>query len=94
MTGTSKNVVIVVRRGMVDSVYCSKDISLFGAKIIDLDSTDLREIRNKFINRRKHKVRIKQFNKDSMSNNRCGACFRLRISFMNKATESRRYNYE
>ncbi len=36
-------------------------------------------------------MRIKQFNKDSMSNNRCGACFRLRISFMNKATESRRY---
>ncbi len=60
MTGTSKNVVIVVRRGMVDSVYCSKDISLFGAKIIDLDSTDLREIRKNKLNAKKAKKQMRQ----------------------------------
>lgn len=60
MTETSKRLVIVVRRGMVDSVYCSKDISLSGAEIIDLDSTDPSEIRRNKLSAKKAKMQMRQ----------------------------------
>ena len=60
MTGTSKRLVIVVRRGMVDSVYCSKDISLSGAEVIDLDSTDSGEMRRNKLSAKKAKKQMRQ----------------------------------
>lgn len=60
MTETSKRLVIVVRRGMVDSVYCSKDILLSGAEIIDLDSTDPSEIRRNKLSAKKAKMQMRQ----------------------------------
>lgn len=60
MTGTSKKLVIVVRRGMVDSVYCSKDDSLSGAEVIDLDSTDPSEMRRSNLSAKKAKKQMRQ----------------------------------
>lgn len=60
MTETSKKLVIVVRRGMVDSVYCSKDVSLSGAEVIDLDSTDPNEIRKNKLSAKRAKMQMRQ----------------------------------
>ncbi len=60
MTETSKRLVIVVRRGMVDSVYCSKDISLSGVEVIDLDSTDPSEMRRNKLSAKKAKMQMRQ----------------------------------
>ena len=60
MIDTSKRLIIVVRRGMVDSVYCSKDVSLSGAEIIDLDLTDLNKIRRNKLRAKKAKRQMRQ----------------------------------
>ncbi len=60
MTETSKRLVIVVRRGMVDSVYCSKDISLSSAEVIDLDTTDQSEMRKNKLSAKKAKMQMRQ----------------------------------
>ncbi len=60
MIDTSKRLVIVVRRGMVDSVYCSNDVSLSGAEVIDLDSTDPSEMRRNKLSAKKAKRQMRQ----------------------------------
>lgn len=61
MVHTSKNkLVIVVNKGMVDSVYCSKSITISEIEVLDLDTTDISEVRRSKLCAKKAKKSMNQ----------------------------------
>ena len=61
MAQTSKNkLVIVVSKGMVDSVYCSKSITVLEIEVLDLDTTDISEVRRSKLRAKKAKKTMNQ----------------------------------
>lgn len=56
----SGKIVVVVRNGMVETVYCSKAISVSETEILDFDSTVPDEIRRNKFREKKAKKILKQ----------------------------------
>ena len=56
----NNKIVVVVRRGMVDAVYCSKAFSVSETEILDFDATVPNEIRRNKIREKKAKEMLKQ----------------------------------
>lgn len=60
MKDSSKKLVVVVRGGIVENVYCDKDTVLSAVDVIDLDSTEPDEVRRNKLRAKKAKKTMKQ----------------------------------
>lgn len=55
-----KKIAIIVKRGIVDSVYVSKDFPETEIEIIDMDVTDCRDAKRASFRKKKAKIQLTQ----------------------------------
>lgn len=55
-----KKIVIIVKRGMVESVYVSRDLTETDVEVIDMDTTDIRTAKTMLFRKKKAKFQLTQ----------------------------------
>ena len=55
-----KKIAIIVKHGMVDSVYVSKDFPETEVEVIDMDTTDCKDAKKATFRKRKAKIQLTQ----------------------------------
>lgn len=55
-----KKIAIIVKRGIVDSVYVSKDFPETEVEVIDMDTSDCRDAKRASFRKKKAKIQLTQ----------------------------------